>query len=118
MEAGQFIKRRRQELGLTQQTLSDRLAAYGFASSHSRVGHWETGRNEPPIDDRAFRVALASALEMSLNQMLHELGYEVSDDQRSTEALIAAGIIERLPPPVQRVALEQLRALEKQFSTS
>jgi len=118
MDIPNFLKKRRKELGLTQQDLTDRLASYGYEGTHSRVGHWEKGRNLPPIGDPKFREVLALALEISVNNMLIQMGYEVTDDDRSGPALTAANLVERMTPEMQRLAIEQLKALANYGSQS
>src|SRR6266853_1979133 len=98
MEFREFLKTRRATLHLSQAELADALSARGQETSPGRVGHWETGRNSPPLENAYFRDALASALHMDVNDLLAQLGFIVVDTQRSKEALLAAQIIDHLPP--------------------
>jgi transcriptional regulator with XRE-family HTH domain len=119
MEFKEFVRRRREELGISQQELADRLSQRGQETSYGRISHWETGRNKPPLEDPKFRQALASALEMDSNELLFRLGY-ISDiaSKYSREARIAADIIERLPQDQRRIALALLNSLEKELANS
>lgn len=117
MEFTDFLRKRRQEIGITQVELANRLSDRGHETSHARVGHWETGRNKPPLNDPHFREVLAASLEIDENVMMATLGYVIYEDQRSEEALLAASIVDRLPPDVREFALEYLVLLEKRYAT-
>jgi transcriptional regulator with XRE-family HTH domain len=115
MVTSAFIKQRRAKLDLSQAKLAQRLTDLGQTTSHTRVAHWESGRNKPPLEDPKFRVALAVALEIDVNDMMAELGYVVTDEHRSAEALIAAEIVDQLPAEAKQLAIDYLRVLEKRF---
>ena len=74
MEVKDFLRARRAQLGMTQEKLATRLEELGQETSYARVGHWETGRNKPPLHNKEFRTALAIALEMDVNEMMAALG--------------------------------------------
>ncbi len=116
MEFKAFLKNRRTALKMSQAELADELSLRGQETSSARVGHWETGRNNPPLEDPFFREALASALHMDVNEMMGELGFIVTETNRSQEALLAAQIIDQLPPLARELALDYLKYLEKKFT--
>lgn len=108
MEFREFIKHRRLSLGISQQQLAERLSDLGQEASPARVGHWETGRNHPPLDNARFRLALALALELDINDMMTRLGYIITDEDRSLEAKRAADIVDQLPPERRELAVSVL----------
>jgi len=116
MHFKEFIKRKRLDLGLSQSNLAKELSKRGQETSAARVGHWETGRNKPPLEDPRFREALSAILQMDSNQLMAELGYVIDEDERSPEALLAASIVDHLPRDAQQLALDYLKVLEKRFA--
>jgi transcriptional regulator with XRE-family HTH domain len=116
MEFKIFLKSRRFQLGITQEELARRLTSFGHETGSKRVGHWETGRNKPPLEDAGFRDALARSLEMDINTLLDELGYIVDESELSLEARRAANIVEHLPPAGRQLAIDYLQVLEKNFT--
>jgi transcriptional regulator with XRE-family HTH domain len=118
MEFKYFLKRRRKELDLSQANIADALTLKGEETSYAKVGHWETGRNKPPLIKPEFREALASVLQMDVNEMMEQLGYVVHEDQRSKEAQLAAMIVDQLPQQARELALDYLHTLEKHFAQS
>lgn len=116
MEFKAFLRHRREKLGISQAEVAERLSDHGEETSSARVGHWETGRNKPPLEDLRFRRALALALEMDANSMMTELGYVTSQDAYSSEARLAAEIVDQLPTEGKELALDILRSLEKRFA--
>lgn len=115
MEFKVFLRKRREALGLTQQKVADELSAKGYEASPAKVGHWETGRNKPPLNDPTFRRIMASVLQMDINQMMDDLGYIINSEDRSAEAQLAAAIVDDLPPDAQNLALDYLQLLQKRF---
>lgn len=115
MEFRSFLKDRREELGISQAQLADLLSDLGEETSSARVGHWETGRNKPPLEDANFRRVLATAMRMEVNEMMALLGFIITDDERSEEALRAAAIVDNLPQEARELALDYLSLLEKRF---
>lgn len=115
MEVKDFLRLRRTQLGITQEKLATRLSELGEETSYARVGHWETGRNNPPLHSKKFRSALAVALEIDVNEMMSMLGYVVADNDRSPDALLAATIIDELPPKARQLALDYLRLLQTHY---
>lgn len=116
MEFKDFLKTRRKELDISQADVAELLTQKGEDTSPAKVGHWETGRNKPPIENGNFREALASALQMDVNDMMEDLGYVVHEDQRSKEAQLAAMIVDHLPEQGKQLALDYLQTLEKHFT--
>jgi transcriptional regulator with XRE-family HTH domain len=116
MEFKTFLRQRREKLGITQAEVANRLSDHGEETSSARVGHWETGRNKPPLEDLRFRRSLALALEMDVNSMMAELGYVTADEEYSSEARLAAEIVDQLPTEGRELAIEILRTLEKRFA--
>ena len=115
MEFKDFLKQRRTELKLSQSDVAEQLSEKGQETGNARISHWETGRNKPPLEDAAFRKALASVLEIDVHTMLEKLGYVVEDDGRTIEAKMAADIVDQLSPEGRQLAIELLRSLEKRF---
>ncbi len=115
MEFREFLKARRTALKMSQAQVADELSARGQETSAARVGHWETGRNNPPLENPHFREALALVLQTEVNDLMAELGFIVVDSQRSKEALLAAQIVDHLPPLARELALDYLKLLEKRF---
>lgn len=115
MEFKDFLRQRRAELQISQQELADRLSERGQETSYARVSHWETGRNQPPIELVAFRNALALSLEMTVDDLMRTLGY-ITSGNLSENAIQAAQIIERLPNDAQELALDLLHQLERRFA--
>ena len=70
MTIGDFIRARRKARGISQQELARRMSIGGQIMTHRRVSNWELGRNTPPLEDREFVNALATALELSLQEFL------------------------------------------------
>lgn len=118
MEVREFIRQRRKAIKISQAELADRLSKRGHETSDTRISHWETGRNRPPLENKEFRYALAAALEMDVNEMMKTLEFVVSDDDRSKAARVAADIVDHLPPQAQDLALDYLRVLEKRFTVN
>ena len=116
MEFKAFLRSRREELGLTQQDLADALANAGQETSYARVSHWETGRNKPPLEDTRFRQALATALELDVNEMMSILGFVVSNDDRSPNARLAADLIDQLPADAQEMVIEIIQTFHRKYA--
>lgn len=118
MKISEFLKTRTSELGISQADLARELTLRGLDTTRATVGHWEAGRNNPPIEDPQFRNALASALEMDVNTMMVRLGFLITEAERSNEARRAADIIDRLPSEGKSLALDYLILLERRFIRS
>lgn len=115
MEFREFLRVERTRMNLSQAKLAERLSDLGQETSAARVGHWETGRNKPPIENPKFRQVLAMALEMDVNEMMNRLGFTNNDEDRSEEARYAAEIVEHLPAEAKSLAIEYLDLLKRRY---
>lgn len=111
---GNFIDRRLNQIHMTQRELADQLSDAGYEMNPSRVAHWKSGRNRPPIDDPTFARVLAQILKMSVTDMFRALGYDVGKSQLSEDAIQAADIVEQLKPELRQIALALLKSLQEQ----
>jgi DNA-binding XRE family transcriptional regulator len=68
-----FLRRRREELGISQSDLALRLMARGVRLSRAAIGKWERGTHQPKLDDSALD-ALADALHWSLDELIEAMG--------------------------------------------
>jgi transcriptional regulator with XRE-family HTH domain len=75
-----LLKKRRIDLGLTQEDFADRLLELGLDVTRASVSHWERGRHPLPLNDAASRNAIAKALEMPVKDLLEMCGYEIQSD--------------------------------------
>jgi transcriptional regulator with XRE-family HTH domain len=100
---------------MTQQDLADSLSQSGHETSYARVSHWERGRNKPPLENPAFRMALATALQTDVNDMMSELGFVVTDEQRSRNALLAADLMDQMPEEAQLMALDIISSIKRRY---
>jgi transcriptional regulator with XRE-family HTH domain len=116
MQIKDFLISRRKKLGMSQEDLARELTLRGWATTKGSVGHWETGRNLPPLKDINFRKALAMSLSMDVNSMMGNLDFVIIDDDRSTEARRAADIVDSLPEDVKSLALDYLEVLKKRYN--
>lgn len=114
MEFRDFLKKRREELRISQQALADRLSERGQETSYARVSHWERGRNQAPLENASFRAALAQSLEMTVDDLMRQLGY-VTSTEYGAHAMRAAEIVEKLPADAQLLALDLLLQLERRY---
>jgi transcriptional regulator with XRE-family HTH domain len=112
-DVGEFLRNRRKELDISQEDLANKLTQLGQHATKQRVSLWEKGRNRLPVALPEFRQALAAALQMPVNDLMEQLDFIVTNDDRSVEARLAADIVDRLPPELRPLALDMLRALEQ-----
>lgn len=114
MRSNNWLRQLREKAGIeTQDDLAARLQLEGFNVGRGAIGHWETGRNTPPLDDPELRTILAKVLRVSEPELLRQAGYPVIRTHRSELAEQAADIVDELSPDKQDLAvrlLEQLRA--------
>jgi len=110
-----WITRRRKELGLSQELLTNRLQLEGIEVSRAALSHWENARYNPPLEDKIFRQALAKSLELDVKELLLLAGYEIAEGENEM-AVRAAIIVSHLPPDIQKHALDYLQMLEKQHA--
>ena len=107
-----WLKKRRKQLGLSQEEFASRLQLSGYDVSRASVGHWESGRARPQLDNPVFMKAFSDALEMDVNSVLRLSGYNVITQYSSTVDQIAA-IASKLPEEKQRLALALIEQLAK-----
>lgn len=106
-----WIRERRDEIGISQDDLARRLQLEGETIDRSAIGHWENDRRVPRLNNRRFRQALAKALELDEAELLLKSGYHLySEHTESGEE--GAHIIDRLDPYRQDLAIRLLKALE------
>ena len=105
-----WLRQRREELGLTQDELTARLQTEGLDISRSTLSHWEVGRFKPPLGDKASRDSLARALRMSVKEMLKRSGYDVTLE-RSEAAERAAYLVDQMDEDMQDKAVRILETL-------
>lgn len=115
MKITEYLPKRRKELSISQLELAKRLSNLDQETSSARVGHWETGRNHPPLNEPLFRQALAISLETDVNTMMVELGYVITHDEISKDAKRAAEIVDSLPDEVKGLAIDYLEVLLKRY---
>ena len=108
-----WIKERREALGLSQDALAVQLQAAGLDVTRATISHWETGRYGSPLDSARSIVVLARILKIPVGDLLKVAGYEVTISDYSDLARRAASIVEQLSPEVQLVAVEQLQVLQR-----
>lgn len=103
-----WLRVRREFVGLTQDELAAKLQLAGFTYSRAAVSHWETGRYPIPLADSQFREALAHILKMSVGSLLREAGYETVTEY-SEDARQAAEIVDQLSEHERKLALRLLK---------
>lgn len=106
-----WLKRRRTEIGISQEALARQLQLAGQDVSRAAIGHWETDRYDPPLQNEDFRRALANILQIDTGELLREAGYEVLNSKHSRLAERAAYLIDQMNPEDQKKALKILEAL-------
>lgn len=108
-----WLSLKRKSLNLSQEELVARLQIEGVEVSRGMLSHWETGRNDMPLNDPVFVKALAHALRLTVLDVLIFSGYEIQTSPRTEEASRAANIVDQLPEDQRSLAiglLEQLLA--------
>lgn len=83
-----FMRQRRNDVGLTQAELAERLTRLGYAAASSTVGGWETENKNPPIDDPKFVTALANVLKTTRVSIYKAAGVLDDSPMVRREALI------------------------------
>ncbi len=108
-----WLKHFREKQHLSQEELAAALQNAGLDVARSTIATWESsGKSQAPIDDPAYRRALANIFQVSVTELLVMAGYEIDPDRFSETSRRAAEIVEQLPPEKQNLAvrlLEQLR---------
>lgn len=105
-----WLKERRDELGLTQEEMTARMQVEGVPMLRSSLSNWETGKFNPPIKDAKSRAALARALKLSVKEVMRRSGYDVTLTH-SEAAERAAYIIDQLDTDTQDKVVKMLEAL-------
>lgn len=105
-----WLKERREALGLNQEELTARLQIEGLDVSRSSLSNWETGRHKPPLEDEQFRNGLARALKMSVKEILKRSGYDVTF-KHSEAAERGAFLIDQMDEQTKDKAVKILEAL-------
>lgn len=105
-----WLKERREALGLSQDELTARLQIEGIEVTRGSLSNWETGRHNPPLGDENFRTALSRALRMSVKEILKRSGYDVTINH-SDAGERAAHIVDQLDEQMQQKAVKMLEAL-------
>jgi transcriptional regulator with XRE-family HTH domain len=112
---GRVIKKRRTELNISLSELAKRLSDRGYVVQRQTVNHWESGRNNAPIESEKFREALASSLELDANEMLHNMGFAIAESERSHDALYLAELADRLPDDGRELLIDYAQLLEERY---
>jgi transcriptional regulator with XRE-family HTH domain len=102
---GTFIRERRQDLGLTQEQLADRI---GGSIRQAEVSRLEGGRIALPRRSRLE--AIAAALEVSLGELLLRTGWMQDGDQLAS-AIAASPRNGWTPDAVEALSSEHMPAL-------
>ena len=95
MDSSKWIKKRRETLGITQEQFAERLAQGGIEVTKAAISKWEVGRTPLPLQTPENRQAFATALELSIKELLICAGYEI-DTQWSTQARLIATLFDQL----------------------
>jgi hypothetical protein len=111
MDFSTFLSRHLEHNQMSYSDLVRELELRGFSFSKAAIGHWRSGKNNPPLEDPVFRAALAHALRTDVNRMMTQLGYIQYEDDHSSEARIAAELIDQMPEGKRAAALKILEQL-------
>lgn len=111
-----WMKQRRELLGITQDQLGERLAERGLHVTKGAISKWEIGRSPLPLTTPENRRALAEALEMSISELLIHAGYEIGVEW-SHSARLLVSIFETLPPADRRTLLALATMLKGEQET-
>jgi transcriptional regulator with XRE-family HTH domain len=111
---GKFVRRRRMELGLSQEELAARV---GDGTRQADVSRLENDRIVLPRRERLERLAVA--LDVPLGHLLVRSGWVGANDNLGAESLAKAEVMNghvkadevEAPPPTLRETLAQIRAL-------
>lgn len=106
-----WIKERREALGLTQEQLVAKIQTNGYNVSRGTLSHWEMNKTLPPLHIPACANALSIALRMSVLNVLRAGGYNIQES--SEKAKRAADLVNQLPLKEQDTALDLLEVLLK-----
>lgn len=78
VQAGQFIRRRREQLNLTQQDVVTRLSERGIPIALSSFGRIESGDAKAIWAEPSFVRSLAQVLQVSVKELLTATGHIVA----------------------------------------
>lgn len=111
MKLGPIIRSLRQDVGISQQGVSDRLQELGFFVSQATIAAWELGRRTDEIAyNPDFIDALANTLETTPTEILRQLGFvEIPHVDGDFDDILAD--IASLPPAQQTKLKEALRLI-------
>jgi transcriptional regulator with XRE-family HTH domain len=113
MVSSEWLRLKREELNLSQDSLAVQLQAEGFDVSRAAISSWEQGRAPSPIDDiRKVRI-LAKVLHVDIVVLLEIADVEIENAHQSESARRAALIVDRMSPAGQKTAIDLLRVLER-----
>jgi transcriptional regulator with XRE-family HTH domain len=90
---GQYLRARREMLGLTQEDVLAFLVQRGLKKyTHTSLIHWEKDRAMPPIYDPKFVRAIAEILGATDKEILRAAGFALDEDAP-----------DELPPEIRRL---------------
>ena len=105
-----WLKQRREELGLTQDEMIARMQVEGVKVSRSALSTWENDVYNPPLQDEQARGGIARALKLSVKEVMKRSGYDVTE-LHSSAAERAAHIVDQLDEETQNKVVKMLEAL-------
>lgn len=108
-----WIKNRREVVGISQEELAARLQRNGFDISRATVGHWEQDKYLPPLGNPQFCKVMADILLVSVKDLLAMAGYDLDEKQHSIEAERVAYLVDQLPPEKRNLAVRLVEELAK-----
>jgi len=103
---GKFVQRRRQELGLTQEQLAERI---GEGIRQADVSRLENDHIVLPRRERLER--LAEALDVPLGELLVRSGWAEADRALEAQPVPALTVLEPPDPPTVQEKLQQIETL-------
>lgn len=108
-----WVKNRREIVGISQEELAARLQRSGFDISRATVGHWEQDKYLPPLGNPQFCKTMADILLVSVKDLLAMAGYDLAEKQHSLEAERVAYLVDQLPPDKRNLAVRLVEELAK-----
>jgi len=122
MEFKDALRRRRINLGLSEQQLANLITRYGSPTTGADVVLWERGRNFPPLELPEFRQALAAALQTTVDRIEKgmRLALKAAEPELtspppqpvwSVDAIRAAELIDSMPTDLRLMALAVLNVM-------
>ena len=73
-----WMKKRREELGISLAELAERLTDAGVSRTGAAIGNWESNDHVPLLSRPEHAQALADALEMDLSEMMVAAGFNLN----------------------------------------